>query len=100
VGILFAVPWLDKSSVKSGKYRPLFKLFYAVLLVSCLALGWAGGQQPEGVPLLISRLATLYYFVYFLVVLPLLPRIERTLVVPDSIYEAAFPGEKSPSKKG
>ncbi|MCE2951421.1 MAG: cytochrome b [Alphaproteobacteria bacterium] len=100
VGILFTVPWLDRSPVRSGKYRPFFKVFYTLLIVSCLALGWAGGQQPEGIPLLVSRLSTFYYFFYFLVVLPFLPRIERTRAVPDSIYEAAFSGVKSPSKKG
>ena len=86
VGILFAVPWLDKSCVKSGSYRPLFKMLYIFLVVFCLVLGWAGSQQPEGIPLYLSRLATFYYFFFFLVALPLLPRFEKTLPVPDSIY--------------
>lgn len=105
VGILFAVPWLDKSPVKSGSYRPLFKIFYLFLVVFCLVLGWAGAQQPEGIPLYLSRLATAYYFFFFLVALPLLPRFEKTLPVPDSIYGAlnrrkkADATQESPSKK-
>ena len=54
-------------------------------MVSCLVLGWAGGQQPEGLPLFLGRLAGAYYFLYFLLVLPLLPRFEKTKPLPDSI---------------
>lgn len=83
--ILFFVPWLDKSPVRSGRYRPLFRVFYGLLVLSCLVLGWAGGQQPEGMPLFLGRLAGAYYFLYFLLVLPLLPRFERVKKLPDSI---------------
>ena len=86
VGILFFVPWLDKSSVKSMRYRPLTRYFYILFVLACLALGWAGGQQPEGLPLLLSRISTLYFFAYFLVILPLMPRFEKTLPVPESIH--------------
>lgn len=86
VGVLFFVPWLDKSPVKSLNYRPLLRLFFVGFVVACLVLGWAGGQLPEGLPLLLGRLATFYYFFYFLVVLPLLPRFEKTRPLPTSIY--------------
>lgn len=86
VGILLFVPWLDKSPVKSMRYRPLTRYFYVMFVIACLVLGWAGGQQPEGLPLLLSRIATLYFFAYFLVILPVIPRFEKTLPVPESIH--------------
>lgn len=83
--VLAFVPWLDKSPVKSGRYRPLFRIFFALWVLACLVLGWAGGQLPEGLPLHLGRLAGGYYFLYFLVVLPLLPRFEKTRALPESI---------------
>lgn len=85
--VLFILPWLDSSPVRSGRYRPLFKIFYAVLILSCLTLGWAGAKQPEGIPLILARLCTVYYFSYFLVILPLLAKIEKTRPLPDSIAD-------------
>lgn len=90
--ILFFIPWLDKSPVRSGRYRPLFRIFYALLVVSIFVLGWAGAQLPEGLPLILGQIATLYYFTYFLVVLPLLPKFEVTKALPESI-NASLKGE-------
>ena len=88
VFVLFVVSWLDTSKVKSGRYRPIFKPLFWVFVINCLTLGWAGSQQPEGAALWIGRAATLYYFVHFLLVLPLLGKFEKTLPLPDSIDEA------------
>ncbi len=87
--VWFALPWLDRSKIKSGAYRPTFRWFFGLLIISFIALGYCGSQVPEGPIVLISRLATLYYFAYFLVILPLLPRFERTLPLPNSIYDAS-----------
>jgi len=83
--ILFVLPWLDTSPVKSARFRPLYKYFFWVFVIACLALGWSGGQLPEGLPVWIGRLSTTYYFAFFLVVLPLLGRYERPLPLPESI---------------
>lgn len=85
--VLFILPWLDASPIKSGRYRPLFKPFFWLLVISCLILGWAGSQPPEGLALLAGRICTLYYFTYFLGILPLLSRIERPKPLPDSIAD-------------
>ena len=87
VFVLFVVPWLDRSPIKSSRYRPIYRLFLMALLFSCFLLGWVGTQQPEGLPLLLGRLATAYYFFHFLVVMPLLPRFEKTYPLPASIYD-------------
>ncbi|MCW5752542.1 MAG: cytochrome b, partial [Alphaproteobacteria bacterium] len=85
--ILFLLPWLDTSRVRSGRFRPIFKQFFWVFVLACLALGWAGAQPPEGLPLAISRVATIYYFAYFLVILPLVGWFERPKPLPASISE-------------
>jgi quinol-cytochrome oxidoreductase complex cytochrome b subunit len=79
VFILFMVPWLDRSPVRSARYRPLYKWFFWLFVISCLALGWVGSQLPQGWPVHLGRVATIYYFLHFLVVMPLLTIFERPL---------------------
>ncbi len=83
--LLFFLPYLDKSPVRSGAYRPLFKKFFYLFILNFIFLGWLGKAPAEGWYIIASRLATLYYYAYFLVVLPLLPKFEKTLPLPQSI---------------
>ncbi|MBN8828393.1 MAG: cytochrome b N-terminal domain-containing protein [Sphingobacteriia bacterium] len=83
--VMFALPWLDKSPVKSGAFRPKFKIFYWLFIIDVLALGYIGGKPPEEPFITIGRICTLYYFAYFFVVLPLLSKYEKTKPLPDSI---------------
>jgi ubiquinol-cytochrome c reductase cytochrome b subunit len=85
IAILFVLPWLDTSKVKSGAYRPMFKWFFSLFIFNFIFLGWLGKSPAEGWYIIASRFATLYYFAYFLVILPLLGKYEKTLVIPDSI---------------
>ena len=87
VGILFLLPWLDTSPVRSARYRPIYKWFFWLFLATCLGLGWAGAHQPEGIYLWTSRLCTLYYFIHFVVLLPLLGRFERPRPLPRDLFE-------------
>lgn len=86
--VLFFLPWLDSSKVKSGAYRPLFKVFFWIFAVNFVMLGYLGGQPPEGIYVILSRLATAYYFIYFLAILPWLGKFEKTLPLPESIDAA------------
>ena len=90
--VLFFVPWLDTSPVRSARFRPLYRGFFWVLVAAVLALAWAGSRPPEGAALWIAKAATLYYFAHFLLVLPLLGRLETTLPLPSSITAAGKPG--------
>lgn len=90
IAVLFVLPWLDNSPVRSARFRPLFKKAFWVFLIACVALGWAGAKPPEGLPLLIARLATAYYFAFFVVLLPVLSRVEKPLPLPRSISEAVM----------
>ena len=88
--LLFFLPWLDTSPVRSGKYRPLFRKFFYLLLVDVLVLGWLGGSPAEEPYVMLSQIATAYYFLHFLVILPIVSSIERPEPMPFSITEAVL----------
>ena len=85
--VMALAPWLDTSSVRSGRYRPLFKAFFWVFVVNFVVLTYAGGQPAEGIWPTVSLLGTIYWFGYFLVILPLLGVIEKPLPEPETIEE-------------
>ncbi len=87
IAVLAALPWLDKSPVRSAKFRPIYKKLFWLLVISCLTLGWVGSQPPEGIAMLTGRIATTYYFAHFFIVLPLLSIIERPMPIPSSISQ-------------
>ncbi len=93
--VLFFVSWLDTSKVRSAKYRPVYKWFFWLFVIDVLVLGYMGSQPAEGINVLIAQLATLYYFLHFLVVLPLLGKFERPKPLPRSIAEAVLPRGRS-----
>ncbi|MBG0812215.1 cytochrome b/b6 [Methylosinus sp. H3A] len=95
--IVAALPWLDTSKVRSGVYRPAFKKFYWVFVFVSVGLGYLGAQPAEGVYLLAARILMAYYFLHFLVVLPLLGKYEKTLSEPRSI--AASLGQAATEEK-
>ncbi len=92
IAVLFVVPWLDTSKVRSANYRPLYRQFFWVLVVACVLLGYAGSQPAEGVWLIIARVASIYYFAHFLIILPLLGKLERPRPLPSSISEPVLTG--------
>jgi len=88
--VWFFLPWLDKSPVRSGSYRPLFRIFFWVLVVDMLILFWLGGAAAEEPYVMFSQLATAYYFLHFLVILPIISSIEKPKPLPFSITEAVL----------
>ncbi|MCB1518678.1 MAG: cytochrome b, partial [Hyphomicrobiaceae bacterium] len=93
--ILFFVPWLDRSKVRSGSFRPLFRPFYWLFILNFFLLMYLGAQPAEGTYVLLAKISTAYYFIYFLVILPLLSWIERPAPLPASINEAVLAKSKS-----
>jgi len=84
--VLFFLPLLDRSPVRSGHYRPLFRKFYWFGLVPCvLVLGWCGGAPAEPRYVIVSQIAAIYYFAHFLILVPIVARIEKPLPLPGSI---------------
>ena len=88
--ILCFLPWLDTSRVRSAKYRPIFKWFLWGFFFTVLALGYLGGKPAEGVYVFWARIFTLYYFAFFLVIMPYVGLRETPNKLPGSITEAVL----------
>ncbi len=92
--ILLALPWLDTSKVRSGNYRPIFKGFFWVFALVCVALGYIGSKPPEGAYVLWGRIFAAYYFLHFIVILPLLGLLETPRALPASISDSVLAKRK------
>lgn len=102
IAVLFVLPWLDTSKVRSMRFRPVARRFFYVFLVMCFLLGWCGAETPDNlVPGMkfgdlglsfyrLSQIATIYYFAFFLVILPLLGLMEKPKERPESITKAVL----------
>jgi len=91
--ILLFLPWLDRSKVRSGRFRPIYKQFFWIFIADCILLGYIGGKPAEGHFIWIGQLATAYYFAFFLVIIPIVSLIERPRPVPESISAAVTKGK-------
>ena len=104
IAVIFLLPWLDTSKVRSMRYRPTARLYFFIFVFVALVLGSCGGQLPDdqvipgvsGLMLIdsdinsfvwLSRFATLYYFAYFMIILPVLGLTETPRPVPESITD-------------
>ncbi len=93
--ILVILPWLDTSKVRSAIFRPIYKQLYWILVLDVVVLGYMGAMPAEGTYLLIARVATAYYFIHFLIILPILGRKEKTLPVPPNITDPVLGGSSN-----
>ncbi|MGC8523584.1 MAG: cytochrome b [Acidibrevibacterium sp.] len=96
IAVLFVLPWLDTSPVRSARFRPIYRQLFWLLVISVFALGAVGAHRPQGIWVVIGRLATLYYFLHFLVILPILGKLERPLPLPESISRPVLGGGRMP----
>ncbi|MEQ8296872.1 MAG: cytochrome b N-terminal domain-containing protein [Nitratireductor sp.] len=90
IAVLFVVPWLDTSKVRSAAYRPWYRLFFWVFVLDAIFLGWLGSRPAEGSYVVMAQLATLYYFAFFIVIMPVLGLLETPRRLPGSITEAVL----------
>ncbi len=90
--LLFLVPWLDSSPVRSARFRPVYKWVFWLLVIDVVALGWVGANPPEGLVVMVGQIATLYYFVHFLILFPVIGKLERPKPLPASIAAAVLQG--------
>jgi ubiquinol-cytochrome c reductase cytochrome b subunit len=93
--LLFFLPWLDKSPVRSGSYRPVFKRFFWLLVLDVLILGYIGGAPISPFRTALGQAAAAYYFLHFLVILPIVSALETPLPLPNSISESVLHGEEA-----
>jgi ubiquinol-cytochrome c reductase cytochrome b subunit len=87
IAVMALAPWLDTSSVRSGRFRPMLKWWFAFLVVDFFALMWLGAMPAEEPYATLSLIAAAYWFGYFLVILPLLGVIEKPLEQPKTIED-------------
>ena len=88
--VLCFLPWLDTSKVRSANYRPVYRVFFWLFVASAVGLGYLGAMPAEGGYVLASRLLAVYYFAFFLVVMPLLGLFETPRALPASIADAVL----------
>ena len=88
--LLFFLPWLDSSPVRSSNYRPLYRIFFWVLVADIAVLGWCGGAAATPMYVIISQISAAYYFAHFLIILPVVSQMERPRPLPNSITEAVL----------
>jgi len=90
IGVLFFLPWLDTSRVRSASFRPLYRQFFWIFAAVCIGLGYLGSQPPEGGYVIAARFLTAYYFIHFLILMPLLGLFETPRPRPASIAESVL----------
>nr|YP_010199692.1 apocytochrome b [Gracilaria domingensis]UAD89600.1 apocytochrome b [Gracilaria domingensis] len=78
--VLALLPWIHSTEVRSSRFRPVYRFLYWTMLGCCLILGWIGGMPVEEPFVLIGQIASFYYFIYFLCILPLLGNLEKFLL--------------------
>ena len=88
--IWFILPWLDKSPVRSAKYRPTYRKFFWILMIDLAFLFYLGGAPAEEPYVMMSQIATAYYFLHFLVILPIVSQIETPKPLPNSITDVVL----------
>lgn len=87
IAVLGLLPWLDLSKVRSSVFRPIWKQFVFLFVLDFFILMYVGGMPAEGIYVLIARVGTVYWFLFFLVIAPLVSLTEKTLPMPNSIHE-------------
>jgi len=90
IAVLAFLPWLDTSRVKSANYRPVYRIFFWVFVMCGIGLGYLGAMPAEGGYVIASRILTVYYFAFFLIIMPLLGLFETPKPLPASIADAVL----------
>nr|YP_006280865.1 apocytochrome b [Neopyropia yezoensis]AFH57671.1 apocytochrome b [Neopyropia yezoensis]AGZ17867.1 apocytochrome b [Neopyropia yezoensis]QGA30543.1 apocytochrome b [Neopyropia yezoensis]WKD83605.1 apocytochrome B [Neopyropia yezoensis] len=78
--VLALLPWIHSTEIRSSRFRPIYRGLYWSMAACCLILGWIGGMPVEDPYIIIGQIASVYYFLYFLVILPLLGSLEKFLL--------------------
>nr|YP_006234131.1 apocytochrome b [Neoporphyra haitanensis]AFH57642.1 apocytochrome b [Neoporphyra haitanensis]QYA17611.1 apocytochrome b [Porphyra crispata] len=78
--VLALLPWIHSTEIRSSRFRPIYRTLYWSMAACCLILGWIGGMPVEDPYIIIGQIASLYYFFYFLIILPFLGTVEKFLL--------------------
>jgi quinol-cytochrome oxidoreductase complex cytochrome b subunit len=89
--VVAVLPWLDRNPIRSLRYRPMARTFFIIFVIVAMLLGFLGAKPAEGWYVTASRILTAYWFIYFLVIVPLLSKMETTnRRMPGSITDAVL----------
>nr|YP_010925374.1 apocytochrome B [Neoporphyra seriata]WKD83580.1 apocytochrome B [Neoporphyra seriata] len=78
--VLALLPWIHSTEIRSSRFRPIYRILYWSMAACCLILGWIGGMPVEDPYIVIGQIASIYYFFYFLIILPFLGGLEKFLL--------------------
>lgn len=78
--ILAFLPWTHSTEIRSSRFRPIYRYLYWTIIICCLSLGWVGGMPVEEPYIAIGQFASIYYFVHFIIILPVLGKLEYFLL--------------------
>jgi len=103
VFVLFFLPWLDTSKVRSATFRPVYKWFFWGFVIDCFILGYVGAHSPDYIYIrlgglsnqLLGQFTTLLYFAFFFLSLPLLGIYEKPKALPKSLSEPVLKDKKA-----
>ena len=85
IALFFLLPWLDRSPVKSIRYKGwIFKTALGIFTVSFVVLGYLGTQPPTATLTLLAQIFTVLYFAFFLV-MPIYSKMDKTKPVPERV---------------
>lgn len=87
--LLFLVPWLDRSPIRSSCYRPLYRISLFLLVLAFVTLGFVGKYHSQIILIWAGRFALFYYYLHFLVILPFSNRFELHRSVPQALTNVA-----------
>ncbi|WP_420137177.1 cytochrome b [Sphingomonas sp.] len=93
--LLFFLPWIDRSPVRSANYRPMYRWFFWALVADVFVLGYLGQAEPTATVVTLSQLCAAYYFSHFLIILPIVSHFEKPKPLPNSISESVLHGEQA-----
>ena len=77
--VLFIIPFVNTSNVKSTSFRPIFKIFYWLIVADFIILGWVGQKPVKDTYVTIGQIATVFYFVFFALLIPIIGQLEKKL---------------------
>lgn len=78
--VLFLIPFIDNSYVRNTTYRPIFKICFWIFIADFIILTWIGQKPVKDTYIFVGQIATVYYFAFFLILIPIVGKIESALV--------------------
>ena len=77
--VLFLIPFTNTSEIRSTAFRPVFKVCFWLLVADFLILGWVGQKPVRDAYVLTGQIATAFYFLFFLILIPVVGILEKKL---------------------